>query len=227
MADLAAYLSLVQSRPELFDNPPGAGFVILLEETQIQEAEETVAQKLRAVGAPAEWAEVGVAFQDQYLLLLRDAVRFADGSLGTYIRTVPDEESFPGVVILPLWRSQVLLVHHFRHATRAWHLELPRGFGSDPDPRISARRELIEEVGAAEIRLVHLGDSYPDAGSDSSRVAYFLADVDSYGRPEVREGITDIMPTPVAEFQRMISDGELEDGYLLAAYGLARAKNLI
>lgn len=227
MADLAAYFSLVKSRPELFHNPPGAGIVILLEESQIHEAEKSVAQKLQAAGAPVEWAEVGVAFQDQYLLLLRDAVRFADGSLGTYIRTVSPAGSFPGVVMLPLWRNQVLLVRHFRHATRTWHLELPRGFGSDPDPRVSARSELTEEIGATGVRLVDLSESYPDAGGDSQPVAFFLANVDSYGKPELREAITDILPTPVAEFERMISHGELKDGYLLTAYGLAKAKNLI
>jgi ADP-ribose pyrophosphatase len=225
MADLTAYLSLVRSRPDLFRNPPDAGITILLDKTQIHKAEESVAHKLRAAGAPAEWAEVGVAFQDQYLLLVRDAVRFADGSLGTYIRAIPPERSFPGVVILPLWRNHVLLIRHFRHAARAWHSELPRGFGSDPDPHVSARRELTEEIGATGIRLVDLGEAYAEDGG--GRVFYFLANVDMYGKPELHEAITDIMPTPVADFERMISHGKLKDGYLLIAYGLAKAKDLI
>ena len=227
MSDLTAYFSLVRSRPELFRNPRGADFEILLQEDEIRRAEEHMAEELRKAEAPAEWAEVGVAFRDQYVLVLRDAVRFADGSLGTYIRSVPPEGSFPGVVILPVWQDRVVLVRHFRHATRSWHLELPRGFGMDPDVRQSARRELIEEIGAEEIRLAGLGESYPDAGMGSSRVAFFYADIGSYGQPERHEGITDILPTPVTEFERMIRDGELKDGYLLAAYGLAKARNLI
>ena len=35
MSDLPAYLALASSRPELFRNPPGAAFEILLEETEI------------------------------------------------------------------------------------------------------------------------------------------------------------------------------------------------
>jgi ADP-ribose pyrophosphatase len=227
VSDLAAYLSLVSSRPELFRNPPGAGFEILLQETEIRQAEERMAERLRRAGAPADWAQVGVAFRDQYVLILRDAVRFPDGSLGTYVRSVPLDGSFPGVVILPAWQGQVLLVRHFRHATRAWHLELPRGFGTDPDVRESARRELIEEIGAAEIQLADLGESYPDTGMGSSREAFFYASIGSFGQPELHEAITDILPTPVAEFERMIRDGELSDGYLLTAYGLAKARNLI
>jgi ADP-ribose pyrophosphatase len=227
VSDLTEYLSLVKARPELFRNPPGAAFEILLQESAIRQAEKRAAEGLQKAGAPAEWAQVGVVFRDQYVLLLRDAVRFPDGSLGTYIRTVPPEHSFPGVVILPVWRNQVLLIRHFRHATRAWHLEIPRGFGTDPDARQSARHELEEEIGAGEIKLVDLGETYPDAGMDSSSVVFFYASIDSYGKPELHEGITDILPTPVSEFERMIRDGELKDGYLLTAYGLAKARNLI
>jgi len=227
MSDLAAYLSLARSRPELFSNPPEAGYEILLQETEIRQAEEHMAEMLRRAGAPPQWAQVGVAFRDQYVLILRDAVRFPDRSLGTYIRIVAPDDQFLGVVTLPVWQDQVLLVRHFRHATRAWHLELPRGFGRDRDAEESARRELAEEIEAADIQLVDLGQAYPDTGIGSSRVAFFYATIGSYGRPELYEAITDILPTPVAEFERMIRDGELTDGYLLTAYGLAKAKNLI
>lgn len=224
MSDLAGYFALVKARPELFYNPPG-GIEILLQESEIHQAEEHVAEKLRKAGAPPEWAQVGVAFKDQYFEILRDAVRFPDGSLGTYIRSVPSLNPFPGVAILPVWQGQVLLIRHFRHGARTWLLEIPRGFGMGPDPRQSARQELIEEIGAAEISLVDLGEANPD-GSGSSVVAFFYASVGSYGQPELGEGITDIVPTPVPDFERMIGGGELKDGFLLMAYGLARAKNL-
>lgn len=227
MINRADYFSLVSARPELFRNPEGAAFVILLDEADIRQAEAHVAGQLAKLGAPKEWAEVGVAFRDQYVFLLRDAVRFADGSLGTYIRTVAPEDSFPGVVMLPVWQRQVLLIRHFRHATRGWHLEVPRGFGSDPDPRVSAQRELTEEIGASDIELTDLGEVYADAGADSSAVALFYAEIGSYGAPEILEGITEILPTPLVEFERMIADGELDDGYLLAAYARAKARNLI
>lgn len=227
MINRADYLALVRARPELFRNPEGAAFMILLDETEISQAEAHVAEQLAKFGAPKEWAEVGVAFRDQYVTLLRDAVRFADGSLGTYIRMVAPKNSFQGVVILPVWQRQVLLIRHFRHATRTWHLEVPRGFGSDPDTGISARRELAEEIGASEIELTDLGETYADAGADSSAVALFYAEIGSYGTPELHEGITEILPTPLAEFERMIANGELKDGYLLAAYARAKARNLI
>jgi ADP-ribose diphosphatase len=227
MGDLAGYLALFEEYPDLFHNPHGAAFEILLEEPDIRRAEAYMAEQLAKIGAPIEWSRVGVAFRDQYMLLLRDAVRLVDGSLGTYIRAVVPDPAFVGVVVLPVWQGQVLLIRHFRHATRRWHLEIPRGSGIDADARESALRELVEEIGASEVHLIELGEMYPDTGITNSRVALFYADVESYGEPESIEGITAILPTSVRQFEEMISDGNLDDGYLLAAYARAKARRLI
>src|SRR5262245_7859033 len=105
-------MDLVRSRPELFANPPDAAFEILLDEDEIRQAEAQMEERLTSSGRSAEWARVGIAFRDQYLVLLRDAVRFSDGSLGTYIRFVDQYPGILGVVTLPVWRSQVLLIRH-------------------------------------------------------------------------------------------------------------------
>ncbi len=219
------YFALVEANPGLFHNPPDAGFEILLDEAGISQAEKSAAQQLRGAGAPAEWARVGVAFRDQYSLILRDAVRYTNGSVGTYVRMITPP--VPGVVILPVWQGQVLLIRHFRHATRSWHLEIPRGFGTGTDARESADRELKEEIGASGIHLTELGRMYPDTGATNSVAALFHAEISSYGKPDEMEAITDIIPTPVAEFERMIGDCQLDDGYLLAAYARAKARNLL
>lgn len=225
--DRSGYRALVENYPDLFRNPPGAAFEILLDEADIQRAEQSMAELLGKFGAPPEWSRVGIAFKDQYVLILRDAVRYVDGSLGTYIRAVEPSPASPGVVVLPLWHGQVLMIRHFRHATRSWHLEIPRGAGHTPDPRDSAQRELAEEIGASGIQLIELGEIYPDTGLTNSRVALFYAEVESYSAPEAIEGITEILPTPIVQFEEMIGNGELEDGYLLAAYARAKARRLI
>ncbi len=97
MSTLADYLSFAQAHPELFVNPPQGDITILLNEDEIYEAEKQEAQRLEAQGMPAEWAQVGIAYRDQYVLLLRDAVRFADGSLGTVVRSVDENEHAPGI----------------------------------------------------------------------------------------------------------------------------------
>ena len=226
-----AYFEFASRHPELFVNPPGAIFTILMDEQGINEVEEGARARLRARGMPEEWARVGIAYQDQYLFILRDAVRFPDGNTNTYIRVVDPEGGAPGVIVLAVHQGNVLLLNHFRHATRHWHLEIPRGFG---EPGLSdeenARRELEEEIGAAAtdvIRLVPLGSLHPDAGAGTEMDHLFYAEVSGYQRPDENEGISEIRPVSVAQFEEMIRADQITDGYTLAAYARAKAKGIM
>src|SRR5437588_7157470 len=89
-----------EAHPEQFVNPPEGGFTILMNEAEIREAEATVVQRLQAIGLPAEWAQVGIVYQDQYGMILRDAVRFPSGALGTYIRFINGADGAPTTIIL-------------------------------------------------------------------------------------------------------------------------------
>ena len=106
-------------------NPSEEGIVILLNEDEIRKAETSVARRLEAQGLPAEWARVGTAFRDQRIFLLRDAVRFPGNTLSTYSRLISEEDDPHGIIILPVYQQQILLIRHFRHAIRTWHLEIP------------------------------------------------------------------------------------------------------
>ncbi len=226
MSTLEDYFAFAKAHPALFVNPPGAGFTILLDKADIRAAESQMAQRLKAAGLPSEWAQVGIAYQDQYGMILRDAVRFPDGSLGTYIRMVGD--GTPGVIVLPIYQGQVLLIRHFRHATRTWHLEIPRGFGTKGfSSEENARRELEEEIGATISRMVSLGRAYPDAGAGADYNDFFYAEVVSHREVEANEAIVELLPTSVAEFERMIRDNEMTDGFTLTAYALAKAQGML
>jgi ADP-ribose pyrophosphatase len=223
---LEEYFGFAKAHPNLFVNPPKAGFMILLDEDEIQEAEAQMRQRLKSRHLPTEWAQVGIVYQDQYRMVLRDAVRFPNGLLGTYVRIVRD--GAPGVIIFPIYQGQILLIRHFRHATRTWHLEIPRGYAEkDFSSEENARRELKEEIGATISRLVSLGQAYPDTGALSEYNDFFYAEVDTYGTIETNEAIVELLPTSILEFERMIRENEIEDGFTLTAYGLAKAKGLL
>jgi ADP-ribose diphosphatase len=162
---LRRYLELAAQRPDWFANPPNAAFAILLDEGEIQQAEAEQARRLMASGQPAEWAAIGIVYEDQYLTILRDAVRYLDGARGAYIRAVADLVA-PGVVgVLPVYDGKILLIQHFRHATRDWRLEIPSG-GCEPGATADddARRELAEEIGGVPRRLVSMGYFHEDIG---------------------------------------------------------------
>lgn len=214
----ARYDALRRTMPQVFGNPPGAPIELLLDPAEVRSAEEAVAADLVAAGRPAAWAETGVVFEDQYLLVLRDAVRWPSGRFGTYLRTL-DVADAAGVVVLPRLGDDVVLVRHFRHSTRSWHYEVPRGFGSPGStPEEDARRELAEEIGVLPRSLDHLGIVYPDTGMMAGAVHLFHAAVDGVGAVDTEEGIDAVKIVSPDELGRMIRDHEVDDGFTMAAY---------
>lgn len=224
---LTRYEELRAEEPELFANPPDGVIDIVTDPAAVAEAEKAARDRLVAAGRPADWADTGVVFEDQYSLIVRDAVRMPDGVLGTYFRSLVPA-GIPGVVILPILAGRVILIRHFRHSTRQWHLEVPRGFG-DPGftPEENARRELLEEIGASARTMVSLGLVYPDTGVTNNSVCLFLAEVDAVGVAQMDEGISHLEPVTTSRFEQLIRDGEITDGYSINAYARAHVMNLL
>src|SRR5438552_5824150 len=95
---LDGYRALVRDRPERFTNPDGDIYEILLDEHQIERARLDALNHRRVERLPTEDTRVGVLAVDPYLVVMRDAVRFADGKYGLYNRLlVPG-----GAAILPV-----------------------------------------------------------------------------------------------------------------------------
>ncbi|PCI75598.1 hypothetical protein COB21_05500, partial [Candidatus Aerophobetes bacterium] len=73
---------------------------------------------------------VGLVAEDNYWIWLNDAVRFPGGNYGVYGRIIwkCGLESIPGIAVLPLLpNGKIALNRNYRHATRSWEYELPRG----------------------------------------------------------------------------------------------------
>lgn len=228
MGRLEDYYALRQAHPKLFDDPPHSGYKLLLDEQEIRAAEAEMMAWLTTKGYPAAWGEVGIAYQDPFLLILRDAVRYPDNSTGTYIRGTTQLERGHSVAILPLYHQQVLLIRHFRHALRTWSLEIPHGFGTKGlSIEQSALKEAGEEIGATISRLVPLGRVHPDSGMLADVVELFYADVASYEGIDELRGIAELVPTPLAQFEKMIGEGAITDSFTIAAYTRAKLRDLL
>ena len=228
MNKLTRYLSLIDTHPAMFENPGDEGFSILLEPALIEEVQSVVAQRLGQKAFPPEWAEVGVVYEDEYILIIRDAVRFPNGKLGTYFRLVIQPDKAIGVVIMPIYQNKVLLIRHFRHATRNWHLEIPRGFG---EPGLSsyenAKKELMEEIGAEANSLTALGMMHVNTGISSECVDLFYAETETFGRVDIQEGIQKVQAVEISEFEKMIRENEITDSFTIATYTRAKLNQLL
>ncbi|MEV4415042.1 NUDIX hydrolase [Catellatospora sp. NPDC049609] len=230
-ARLAAYDRLREQRPQLFENPPGAAFEIVVDPVLQQQVADDSAAKLGRAGLPEENGDIGVVYADRYLLLVRDAVRFRDGGLGVYIRQMSPHEG-TGAAVLPLLPDgRILLVSHFRHATRRWHWEIPRGFAEPgADGATTAAREVEEEVGAPAGEVVFLGaldtDTGAEVGGDEIYLAYLSQVPAERPAGATEEGIDQFVTVTPDEFTQMIRDGVLGDAFTLAAYAFALARGL-
>lgn len=175
----------------------------------------------------ASQIRVGVVYEDDYVFVLREAVRFPSGAPGTYVRFIHKPVDTQGVVVLPVLPSgELVLVRHFRHATQAWHLEAPRGFGHPGcTRRVSAQKELREELGVDAVHMVELGSHYPDSGLLASKVSLWLAHILDIHSVDGEEGIDGWHAC--SDIDALISAGQLTDGPTLAAITIARAKGVL
>jgi ADP-ribose pyrophosphatase len=221
------YDALRRKLPGLFTNVPDAGYTILFEPTLVDAAEASERARLASRGLPESWGSTGVVYADPYTLVVRDAVRRPDGSLGTYARTIPASGA-AGAAILPVIGGQVVLLRHFRHATRAWHLEIPRGFG---EPGVSAadqaRQELREEIGADADSLTGLGPFHSNTGMASDQVELFLAEIHEFGDPQTAEGISLVETCPPDRVGQLIDSGEISDSFTIGAFTRAWLRGLL
>jgi ADP-ribose pyrophosphatase len=75
--------------------------------------------------------DVGVIAKNKWgWLWLNDACKFPDGHEGVFGRILSTKQLEPvqGVGVMPITpEGKIILINNFRHATRSWEIELPRG----------------------------------------------------------------------------------------------------
>ncbi|MFE0422925.1 NUDIX hydrolase [Streptomyces sp. NPDC058953] len=218
-----AYELLRRTRPELFRNCPD-GVEILFDPDEIRAARRTLSED----GTEGAEDRVGVVYSDRFITLVRDAVRFPGGALGLYTRVVPTRAG-PGVVILPLLGpdNAIVVIEHYRHATRSWHWEVPRGMG---EPGISGAesvaRELREEIGAEAEEVIPLGRFHADTGLLGDDVELYAARISRTGPLDRAEGIRKSAVVSWAELQRMIATDVITDSFTIAVAARAGLRGL-
>ncbi len=136
-------------------------------------------------GEPPQAAPV--AFANRYVTILNDHVRFPTGRTGQYLRIFHNAQlqDRHGTIVVPTYGDEVYFIRLFRHPTRSWQVEFPRGF-AEPGltPADNARKELAEELGVEAADTKELGTVAPDTGLLATRAPVFHATLKS--RPALR-----------------------------------------
>jgi len=223
------YKELQASFPWLFKNVDSP-LEIILKENDIESWQVKRRQLLEKNGEPRTWADIGIVLEDPYITVIRDLIRFPSGNENGYIRLInrADLRGGQGVVVLPILNNKFQLIYRFRHATRCWHYEAPRGYG---EPNVTAEQqahdEINEEIGGRINKLIDLGDFHNNTGIEGNNVKLFLAYLSSIGEPQIEEGITKIIPFSLLELEKKIADSSITDGFTIAAYTRAKLQGLL
>ena len=209
------YINLIIDRPELFKNIDG-GIEIITDEKLILDVERKYN------------TSIGIAYEDEYLILLKDAVRLNDGVIGPYIRAY--HKNSGGVAILVICDGKILLINHFRHSLRRWIWETPRGFGEcGQSAEQNVARELSEEIGVVATRIEKLGNLVPDAGIIGETINLYCAHITPNSKIMIdkHEGIKTTSFFTKEQLKEAILNGEIIDGITIASLTYAELKGLI
>lgn len=223
------YFDILAMNPILANNV-NAMFKLITDVNRIKEWIEQKRVSLLDRGLPIEWADIGVVYESPWYVILRDLVEFPNGDLASFERLInqADLRGGRGTVILPEYKGKIVLLHQYRHPTRSWHYEVPRGFG-EPDTSIedNARREIMEEIGGEISEYIDLGVFYNNTGIEGNTISLGFAKLTSLGEANPNEGIESYILVSVDEFEEWISKGKITDGFTIVAYTRAKLHELI
>jgi ADP-ribose pyrophosphatase len=223
------YLDFAKRHPDIFENDQ-AMLKVVMDPDSINSWHESQRRELANKNLPPEWADIGIILNDPYILVLRDLVEFPGGRKGSYFRVLnqADLRGGQGVVVLAKMDNKYLLLHQYRHPTRSWSLEVPRGFGEAGIPaEQQANNEVKEEVEGEIAELIDLGIYYSNTGLEGNKVKLFYAKLKSVGKPAQEEGIESLFWVSLAELEEMIANEKITDGFTIAAYTRAKLRGLL
>ena len=223
------YNELLKLHPELFTNN-NALFEIIIDDKIINTWATNRKKELAKQGLPKNWGDIGVVYEDPYIIIVRDLVKFPSGNLGSYFRLInsADIKGGQSSVILPIVNDMILLMNQFRHPTRKWHWEVPRGYGEPNTSAVdNAKKELLEEIEGEVAELVSLGQYHSNTGLEGVITQLFLARMEVVGNTHLDEGIVSYKFFTVKQVEKMICNEEITDGFTIAAFTRAKLKGLI
>jgi ADP-ribose diphosphatase len=160
-------------------------------------------------------------YQGLVFNIRKDFLRLPDGKLAQ-IDVVDHRGS---VTILPVdGDGLVWFIRQYRQPIEKFLLELPAGVSRvGEDPKISAQRELREEIGMAANQMQELGSFFLAPGYSTEFMHVFLAR-DLYVSPLPRDAdeIIEIEKTSASEAVKLAESGSLQDSKSLIALLWAR-----
>jgi 8-oxo-dGTP pyrophosphatase MutT (NUDIX family) len=163
-------------------------------------------------------------YRNPWLSVREDQILRSNGKQGIY--GVVDKEDCAIIIPLELENEEgrIWLVEQFRYTIQKRCLELPQGGWEmgNVDPEELARGELKEELGLHAAQMVYLGSMWIAYGYSNQKQHVFLATglTATEKDPDPEEHDLVAHSLPIAEFEKMMLDGTIQDCCTLSAWGL-------
>ena len=169
-----------------------------------------------------------VVYENRYVTLRQEAVRYPDGSEGAY--TFIERPAY--AIVAAIEDGHVWMVEQWRHPLRARCGELPMGVapGGDATPiEQAARIELREETGLTAGEWREIGRLNPAPALIAQTGVLFLATGLTRGAPCLEDTEQDLIarPWPIDEAVAAILGGRIRDAATVASFGLLRLNGVI
>ena len=163
-------------------------------------------------------------YQGRAFQVRRDRVRLPDGGLAQ----LDIVEHVGAVTIVPVDdEDRVWFVRQYRHATGRDLLELPAGtIEPGEPPEMCAARAILDELGMRAGTLRKLGEFFLAPGYSTEYMHVFLATgLVPDPLPGDHDEFLSVERFPLAELDRLVQAGEIQDGKTLAGIYLLRLPN--
>jgi 8-oxo-dGTP pyrophosphatase MutT (NUDIX family) len=161
-------------------------------------------------------------YRNPWLRLREDQIERSNGALGIYGVIEKDDCA----LIIPIQDQTIYLIEQFRYPIQERCLELPQGGWetADVDPEELARGELREETGLVAETMTFLGTMWIAYGYARQRMHVFFATAltPAGAEPDPEEHDLVLRTATIAEFERMLLDGTIQDCCTIAGWGLYR-----
>lgn len=127
----------------------------------------------------------------------------------------------PACIIIPVEGEYTYLIGQYRFAAKSESWELPGGGVESKNPKLSAQRELKEELGIKADKLVFLGNFFINTGYSNQRCYAYSAHGLKYGKTNHGDlEFLVIKKVTFKEFEAMIDKGKVIDSSTISAYYL-------
>lgn len=221
--EVALYLDFVKKTHALFENMGDfrKGEIEIVTDpkkiaTILQVHKATLLGKQFDEKSIEEQSKIGIVTEDRYLAWIRDPVIFPCGATGLYNRIVTKshfKNGCLGSAILPVMEGKVFVKISYRHHTRSWELEIPRGSSKEGETGAeTAVRELKEETGIEVQEVGFLGEMNTDSGIVAGPCKIYWGKVSNKGlsRCDFYDSVSEVELMGVDLLKKGFEEGSME-----------------